>query len=189
SVIFFCSSTGSDLSFLWFRGSSEITASDRVQIIPTTGGSYLNIVSVTRYDQGTYRCRGSSFESSSYDSASLVVNYGPEETQLEVLPSQGYNEGSTVTLRCSAVSNPPAEFSWFQYPGSTSPLTYTGPVLTFSKIQMSDDGSYTCQAFNSKTQRRHTSQHRIISVKKKPGSTASVTIGASCGCIGLLIVG
>uniref|UniRef100_A0A096M497 Ig-like domain-containing protein n=2 Tax=Poecilia formosa TaxID=48698 RepID=A0A096M497_POEFO len=181
SFSFFCSSSGSDLSFLWFNGSSEITPSDRVQINTTNGGSFLTIVNVTRYDLGTYWCHVSSFVSSNNDSASLVVNYGPEETQLEVLPSQDYyDEGSTVTLMCSAVSLPPAEFSWLK---DEVALPDTGPELTFSKIQMSHDGSYTCFALNSETLRHQTSQPLIINVKKNPDSS-----GLSAGAIAGIVI-
>uniref|UniRef100_I3K5X0 Ig-like domain-containing protein n=1 Tax=Oreochromis niloticus TaxID=8128 RepID=I3K5X0_ORENI len=85
SVSLSCSASGSSLSFLWFNGSSEVTASDRVQL--TDGGSSLTIITVT---------------------------HGPENINLILSPPQGYFAvGSDISLTCSVGSRPPAQFKWF----------------------------------------------------------------------------
>uniref|UniRef100_A0A3Q2P998 Ig-like domain-containing protein n=1 Tax=Fundulus heteroclitus TaxID=8078 RepID=A0A3Q2P998_FUNHE len=165
SVSVFCSFSGSSLSFLWMNGSSEITANDRIQLNRTDGGSYLTILNVTQYDQGTYTCHVSNPGSSKNDLMTLLVKYGPENTQLSVSPLQeDYEEGSDITLSCFSESRPPAEFTWFL---NGEQLPHSGTELKLMKVQMSQKGSYTCRAFNHITERDQTSQRTIIVVSGK----------------------
>ncbi|XP_039974726.1 carcinoembryonic antigen-related cell adhesion molecule 5-like [Xiphias gladius] len=164
SVRLSCSSSGSSLSFLWLNISSEVTASDRVQL--TDGNSTLTIVSVTRYDQGPFRCHVFNRVSNGTSAPmNLSINYGPENIMLTISPSREYfQEGLNIKLMCSAVSRPAVQFQWFL---NRDLLSDTEPEIRLMNIQMSQSGNYSCQAFNNITMRNETSQPSIVSVLER----------------------
>ncbi|KAJ4931226.1 hypothetical protein JOQ06_025524 [Pogonophryne albipinna] len=171
SVSLSCSSSGSSLSFLWLNSSSEVTGSDRVQI--TDGNSTLTIFNVTRYDKGTFRCQVfNPVSEGTSDPLNLTIYYGPEKTHLTISqPQKYYENGSNISLMCSADSRPSAVFKWFL---NGALLSDTGSDLSLMNVQISQSGNYSCQAFNDKTLRYELSQPASISVLKKV-SGASVT--------------
>ncbi|XP_005455594.2 carcinoembryonic antigen-related cell adhesion molecule 5-like isoform X1 [Oreochromis niloticus] len=169
SVSLSCSASGSSLSFLWFNGSSEVTASDRVQL--TDGGSSLTIINVTRSDQGPFKCRVSNpVSTSTSDPVNLSISYGPENIHLILSPSQEYFAvGSDISLTCSVESRPLAQFKWFL---NGDQLPDSGSELRLMNVQMSQSGNYSCQAFNSKTLRSQTSHPSAITVLEKISGTS-----------------
>ncbi|KAM9797854.1 cell adhesion molecule CEACAM6-like [Neosynchiropus ocellatus] len=149
--------SGSFLSCHWQNISSEIS-SDNVEI--TEGGAKLTILSVTRYDQGPFRC--SVFNTVSRvvsDPVTLSISYGPDDVDLQVSPSQEYfEEGSNISLSCSSSSSPHARLHWFV---NNTLLANTGPELLLTAATEAQSGNYSCQAFNSKTLRYRTSSAAV----------------------------
>ncbi|XP_062256011.1 carcinoembryonic antigen-related cell adhesion molecule 5-like [Platichthys flesus] len=146
SAVASCSvSSGSSLSFLWMNGSSEVTASDRVQL--TDGNSSLTVVNVSRYDPGPFRCRVSNpVSNGTSDPVSFTIIYGPDNMALTVNGS--LSVGSNLTMRCSAQSNPPAQLHW-AFKGDS--LNATGPLLELYGVTEDQSGPYSCVAFNNHT--------------------------------------
>uniref|UniRef100_A0A671WB44 Ig-like domain-containing protein n=1 Tax=Sparus aurata TaxID=8175 RepID=A0A671WB44_SPAAU len=169
SISLKCSASGISLSFLWLNSSSEVIQSDRVQL--TDGGATLTIVNVTRYDQGPYECHVfNPVNSDTSEPLTLSISYGPENVNLNVKVSKGYYlEGSNISLSCSAVSRPAAQFYWLL---NGAYLNDTGPEFKLVNIQMSQSGNYSCQAFNNKTLRYETSQSSAVTVLERISGTA-----------------
>uniref|UniRef100_A0A3B4ZBQ7 Ig-like domain-containing protein n=1 Tax=Stegastes partitus TaxID=144197 RepID=A0A3B4ZBQ7_9TELE len=152
SVSLSCTSFGSPTSFLWLNDTSEVTASDRVQL--TDGGSVMTIVNVTRFDEQQLRCRASNPVSDATKNTNLMLS--PQEENFAV--------GSNIRLVCSAESRPSAQFMWFL---DGDKLDHTERELSLTNIQMNQAGNYSCQTFNDKTLRYQTSQPAAISVMGK----------------------
>ncbi|XP_015254115.1 PREDICTED: carcinoembryonic antigen-related cell adhesion molecule 5-like isoform X1 [Cyprinodon variegatus] len=145
-------STGSSLSFLWMNGSSEITASDRVQL--SDGNSTLNIVSVSRYDSGPFRCDVSNpISNGSSDSVNFTVSYGPDNMRVIVneLNNTSFSVGSNLSLLCLTESSPPAYLQW-AFKGNI--VNVTGTMLELSHVREDQSGPYSCLAFNNRTNLR-----------------------------------
>uniref|UniRef100_A0A8C7RYY1 Ig-like domain-containing protein n=1 Tax=Oncorhynchus mykiss TaxID=8022 RepID=A0A8C7RYY1_ONCMY len=117
TAMFTCSvSSGTSLSYRWLNVSSEVTASDRVWL--GGGNSTLTIISVTRYDEGPFRCDViNGISNGTSQPIGLNVRYGPSNLTMMVVPEMiightAYKTGSDITLSCSAQSKPAVSYKW-----------------------------------------------------------------------------
>ncbi|XP_031642389.1 hemicentin-1 isoform X3 [Oncorhynchus kisutch] len=155
TAIFTCSvSSGTSLSYRWMNGSSEVAASDRVRL--GVGNSTLSIVSVTRYDEGPFRCEViNGISNGTSQPIGLNVRYGPSNLTMMVVPEMtightAYKTGSDITLSCSAQSKPAVSYKW-RFNGVF--LNEQSPQLSLQNTRENQTGSYTCLAHNNVTLR------------------------------------
>uniref|UniRef100_A0A3P8SNX7 Ig-like domain-containing protein n=1 Tax=Amphiprion percula TaxID=161767 RepID=A0A3P8SNX7_AMPPE len=148
-------SSGSSFSYLWMNGSSEVSATGRLQL--TDGGSTLAVVNVTRYDQGPFRCcvfnPVSNSSSDSYKCLFRCMSRFPDGPDNMALTVNGQNTtsfsaGSNLTILCSSQSDPPAQLQW-AFRGEL--VNVTGPLLELSHVSEDQSGPYSCLAFNNYT--------------------------------------
>lgn len=86
---------------------------------------------------------------------------GTGKIQLKQSPLQQYHqEGTNISLSCSADSSPLAPFYWFL---NGDLLPDTGPQLRLTDIQMNQRGNSSCQAFNNRKMRNETSRPVVTS--------------------------
>nr|XP_046155728.1 hemicentin-1-like isoform X5 [Oncorhynchus gorbuscha] len=153
TAIFTCSvSSGTSLSYRWLNGSSEVTASDHVRL----GGGYrtLTIVSVTRYDEGPFRCEVTNgISNGTSQPIGLNIRYGPSNLTMMVVPEMtightAYKTGSDITLSCSAQSKPAESYKW-RFNGMF--LNEQSPQLSLQSTKANQTGRYSCLAYNNVT--------------------------------------
>ncbi|XP_034729098.1 carcinoembryonic antigen-related cell adhesion molecule 1 [Etheostoma cragini] len=157
---------GSSLSFVWLNGSSVVATGSMVQL--SNGGATLTIVSVTRYDQGPFRCNASNGVSQEVSLPVLLnISYGPSNTTMMIMPMRStYITGSNITLLCSADSLPPAKIQWMV---DGMYLNQSGPQLQLQKVQTSNSGNYQCLFYNTVTL-RSSSKSAMISILEPIGA-------------------
>uniref|UniRef100_M9MMJ1 Ig-like domain-containing protein n=1 Tax=Monodelphis domestica TaxID=13616 RepID=M9MMJ1_MONDO len=139
-----CQATGQNHTYRWFINNRAPSGS-RLQLSPDK--RTFTIRSVTRREnKGPYVCEiKNPFYSNRSDPLTLNVTYGPD-TPVIVPTIDAYPIGANITLLCSAVSNPPAQFNWL-YNGQQVSNSATFSTITF----LSQSGTYTCHASNSFT--------------------------------------
>ncbi|GCC35685.1 hypothetical protein chiPu_0014172 [Chiloscyllium punctatum] len=137
------------LEYIWNRQAALSTGPINVS---ETTDSLLNLTSVNRNHTGWYTCTAKNeVNEVTSDRVWLDVIYGPDQPAINITPyalnSVGYAaiEQDTVSMTCSAASNPPSQYIWFH----NNSQIYTGQQFVIERIARSQTGSYMCLAYNT----------------------------------------
>lgn len=137
-----CEVTGHYNMIYWTKDNQSLTGNHY-----HTENNTLNFIPVTTSNEGVYQCVASnqvdSFASPPY---LLLVNYGP--LHVTILGPDSAKVGTSVSLRCTADSQPDCDFYWFF--NNQSSVLEAGPVVTF-RVTKESEGDYKCEASNPVT--------------------------------------
>ncbi|TFK02554.1 Vascular cell adhesion protein 1 [Platysternon megacephalum] len=82
----------------------------------------------------------------------LSVNFGPQNANITVSPSNTTMQGETLMLTCRTTSNPPARIVWGkELEDSSVQHIIDNDSLIIPHAQMSDSGLFICEAMNDAT--------------------------------------
>ncbi|NXN37621.1 TMIG1 protein, partial [Rhinoptilus africanus] len=130
---------------LWYRGDGQVGLKDGNKV----NVSNICVSPVTESDNGvTFTCRLAR-DKSVQVSVLLDVQFPPQLSGEESLQTE---EDKDVTMSCNAKSNPQAQTAWYKNNNSLTleqnryRLYQTSEVfqLSITKVQKSDNGTYTC---------------------------------------------
>ncbi|NWW49150.1 TMIG1 protein, partial [Pedionomus torquatus] len=157
-----------DERLLWYRGDGQVDLKDgnKVNI------SHICVSPVTESDNGVvFTCRLAR-DKSTQVSVTLDVQFPPHLTGEESLHTE---EEKSVTMSCNAKSNPQARTAWYKnnelltLEQNRYQLYQTSEVfqLSITKVQKSDNGTYTCVVTSPLGEGRK-DFHLIVGDKKPP---------------------
>uniref|UniRef100_A0A803J6C1 Sialic acid-binding Ig-like lectin like 2 n=1 Tax=Xenopus tropicalis TaxID=8364 RepID=A0A803J6C1_XENTR len=113
----------------------------------------LVLQNVSVADGVTYTCLARNTHGSVSETVSVTVEYAPRSSFISNCTSEGCRveaiEGTSLSLLCSAESNPPANLSWAKTgQNSTDPLNSSSGRLDVSHVTTDNGGDYMCRARN-----------------------------------------
>ncbi|KFZ68343.1 Transmembrane and immunoglobulin domain-containing protein 1, partial [Podiceps cristatus] len=163
---------------LWYRGDGKVGLKDGNKV----NVSNICVSPVTESDNGvTFTCKLAR-DKSVQVSVILDVQFPPQLTGEESLHIE---EDKDVTLSCNAKSNPQAQTAWYK-DNTTLTLQHnryqlyqTSKVfqLSITKVQKSDNGTYTCLAKSALGEGRK--DFHLIVEDKKPVFPKEAVIAAA----------
>ncbi|XP_027716529.1 carcinoembryonic antigen-related cell adhesion molecule 20-like [Vombatus ursinus] len=182
AVSFTCVTPDTEIEVQWLLDNQSLPANDR--LVLSQGNRTLTITQVHREDAGQYQCTTRNLISSiSSDPVPLTVNYGPDQINItrasgsSALNSIEITLGSTLTLLCSAPSQPEAQYHWSL--NTTSSLEHAGSLLTIEAVTWDHQGTGMCSAWNNLTRldRSATVTIRVVDSSLSSGAIVGIVIG------------
>ncbi|XP_075439528.1 cell adhesion molecule CEACAM8-like isoform X2 [Ascaphus truei] len=166
---------------LWGRGSATLPPGARL----SPNNRTVTFSKISRSDAGGYQCQAENPISKSLsDTYTLIVSYGPDD--LTLTGSVLVAAGSPVSLQCGAGSVPPATYKW-RHNGTA--LNTQQSELRIPGAEPQDGGNYTCEVYNSVTQRSAAiSLYVTVNETAAGHKNDSLTPGAIAGIVAALLV-
>ncbi|XP_046725155.1 basement membrane-specific heparan sulfate proteoglycan core protein isoform X3 [Silurus meridionalis] len=152
SAEFRCTATGNPPpSVEWTGGLGKQISSSAI-----IRGGVLTFPSVQRSDEGDYICRAINTQGEQTARATLYIYSSPADKAVKPTvtiqpPVLRAQQGTRVEFLCTATGNPTPSIEWTGGPGNriSASAVIRGGVLTFPSVERSDEGDYTCRAFNT----------------------------------------
>ncbi|XP_041082861.1 carcinoembryonic antigen-related cell adhesion molecule 5-like [Polyodon spathula] len=160
-----CAVSGTVDSRHWLKDGQPLSTEDGITLSGDNSTVSFNPVLMT--DNGTYQCTANNpLSNKTSNGYTLVVNYGPE--QASITGPHLAAVGSSVTLTCSAHSQPPSEYTWYLNGTETA----QGSHYNMSPVSAANSGPYTCVAQNSVTGNSSSAEIEFIVIE--PASSINV---------------
>ncbi|NXS55453.1 VCAM1 protein, partial [Brachypteracias leptosomus] len=102
-------------------------------------------------DSGLYICEVVNLVTNKTEKATvdIVIQDGPKNTMISVIPAAAVKEGETVTMKCTSSGNPAPVISWKKKKGTgEAEKIFKNATLTIQNIRSQDLGLYECEAYN-----------------------------------------
>ncbi|XP_070767908.1 carcinoembryonic antigen-related cell adhesion molecule 1 [Enoplosus armatus] len=151
-----CNVTGPAEHVYWMKNYEPLHEDNRTVLDNKT----VTFNPLEHNNTGYYQCRAiNAVGNMTSPPYKLVVNFGPETPMID---SPDFAEtGHNAVFRCSAMSMPPSQFSWW-FNGSKVGNT---SVFTTGLLSFNMSGYYTCMAYNSVTGKNSTNSKMLTVIE------------------------
>lgn len=139
----------------WKHGSKDVAFKKDVRFVMLSN-NYLQIRSIKKTDEGTYRCEGRILARGeiNFKDIQVIVNVPPTVEAKQLTVNATANLGESVTLGCEAEGFPDPEISWtkrgelIEDAGNKYTFNEDMSEMTIHQVDKDDEAEYICIAEN-----------------------------------------